>query len=99
MIKKIFKYPGIVFLSLVIASFPVMASSHIIFLQNQYSCTETLNAVRAKGEISYQKKLELKDDICDDLMRGDGLTHRLPIWIFWSATFTLIGITYKELQK
>ena len=99
MIAKLLKHPGIVFLSLVVAAFPVMMSARLISMQNQYACSETLEEIGSRKIISQPRKVELKDEICNDKMNSDQLTHRAPIWLFWSAIFTFIGIAYRERQE
>lgn len=99
MIKKIIKHPGIVFLSLVVAAFPVMISARLISMQNQYACSETLKLIKSEGLISQPRKIELQDEICNEKMDSDQLTHRAPIWLFWSAIFTFIGIAYREREN
>lgn len=99
MISKILKHPGIVFLSLVIAVFPVMMSAKLISMQNQYACSETLKEIGSRKIISQRRKIKLKDEICNDKMNSDQLTHRAPIWLFWSAIFVVLGIAYRERQE
>ena len=99
MINKIIKHPGIVFLSLVAAAFPVMMSARLIPIQNQFVCSETLKLIKSEGLISQSRKVELQDEICNEKMDSDQLTHRAPIWLFWSAIFTIIGIAYREREN